>query len=165
MRSLAVLLGTGLRREAARYEKQIYAIGFAIYGLSEYARATGDAEALDYAKRLFEVIEKYSFDAEKNGYLEALTRDWYPIEDMRLSDKDENEKKTMNTHLHILEPYTNLYRVWKDERLKKQIRNLVNVFLDKILDANTYHLNLFLKTTGPISIRLYRTGMTLRPRG
>ncbi len=124
-------------------KKQIYAIGFAIYGLSEYVRATGDAEALDYAKRLFEVIEKYSFDAEKNGYLEALTRDWHPIEDMRLSDKDENEKKTMNTHLHILEPYTNLYRVWKDERLKKQIRNLVNVFLDKILDANTYHLNLF----------------------
>ena len=55
-------------------KKQIYAIGFAIYGLSEYTRATGDAEALDYAKRLFEVIEKYSFDAEKNGYLEALTR-------------------------------------------------------------------------------------------
>ena len=124
-------------------KKQIYAIGFAIYGLSEYVRATGDAEALDYAKRLFEVIEKYSFDAEKNGYLEALTRDWHPIADMRLSDKDENEKKTMNTHLHILEPYTNLYRVWKDERLKKQIRNLVNLFLDKILDADTYHLNLF----------------------
>ena len=109
-------------------KKQIYAIGFAIYGLSEYTRATGDAEALDYAKRLFEVIEKYSFDAEKNGYLEALTRDWCPIEDMRLSDKDENEKKTMNTHLHILEPYTNLYRVWKDERLGKQIYNLVTCF-------------------------------------
>lgn len=124
-------------------KKQIYAIGFAIYGLSEYTRATGDAEALDYAKCLFEVIEKYSFDAEKNGYLEALTRNWCPIEDMRLSDKDENEKKTMNTHLHILEPYTNLYRVWKDERLGKQIYNLVNLFLDKILDAETYHLNLF----------------------
>ena len=62
---------------------------------------------------------------------------------MRLSDKDENEKKTMNHHLHILEPYTNLYRVWKDERLGKQIYNLVNLFLDKILDAETYHLNLF----------------------
>lgn len=96
--------------------------------MSEFARATGDAEALDYTCRLFEVIEKYSFDAGKNGYLEALTRDWHPIEDMRLSDKDENEKKTMNTHLHILEPYTNLYRVWKDEHLKKQIVNLVNLF-------------------------------------
>lgn len=114
---------------------------------------------------LFEVIEKYSFDAEKNGYLEALTRDWCPIEDMRLSDKDENEKKTMNTHLHILEPYTNLYRVWKDECLGKQIYNLVNLFLDKILDAETYHLNLFLKMTGPTNIRLYHTDMILRRRG
>lgn len=124
-------------------KKQIYAIGFAIYGLSEYTRATGDVEALDFAKKLFEVIEKYSFDVDQNGYLEALTREWNPIADMRLSEKDENEKKTMNTHLHILEPYTNLYRVWKDERLKKQIHNLVNLFLDKILDSETYHLNLF----------------------
>lgn len=126
-------------------KKQIYALGFAIYGLSEYARATGDEEALEYAIRLFEVIEKYSFDAEKNGYVEALTRDWQPIADMRLSDKDENEKKTMNTHLHILEPYANLYRVWKDGRLKTQLKNLIELFVTKILDTQTYHLNLFLE--------------------
>ena len=124
-------------------KKQIYALGFAIYGLSEYARATGDEEALEYAIRLFEVIEKYSFDAEKNGYVEALTRDWQPIADMRLSDKDENEKKTMNTHLHILEPYANLYRVWKNGRLKTQLKNLIELFVTKILDTQTYHLNLF----------------------
>lgn len=124
-------------------KKQIYALGFAIYGLSEYAHATGDEEALEYAIRLFEVIEKYSFDAEKNGYVEALTRDWQPIADMRLSDKDENEKKTMNTHLHILEPYANLYRVWKDGRLKTQLKNLIELFVTKILDTQTYHLNLF----------------------
>lgn len=124
-------------------KKQIYAIGFAIYGLSEYARATGDAEALEYAQRLFEVIEQHSFDPVQNGYLEALTRDWQPIEDMRLSDKDENEKKTMNTHLHILEPYTNLYRIWKDERLERQLRNLIDVFITRILDPQTGHLNLF----------------------
>lgn len=124
-------------------KKQIYALGFAIYGLSEYARATGDEEALKYAIRLFEVIEKYSFDTEKNGYVEALTRDWQPIADMRLSDKDENEKKTMNTHLHILEPYANLYRVWKDGRLKTQLKNLIELFVTKILDTQTYHLNLF----------------------
>ena len=124
-------------------KKQIYAIGFAIYGLSEYHRATGDAEALEYAVRLFEDIEKHSFDPVKNGYCEALTRQWGEIADMRLSDKDENERKTMNTHLHILEPYTNLYRVWKDEHLKKQLRNLILIFTDKILDHRTYHLNLF----------------------
>lgn len=124
-------------------KKQIYALGFAIYGLSEYARATGDREALEYAVRLFEVIEKYSLDPVQNGYVEALTREWQPIQDMRLSDKDENEKKTMNTHLHILEPYANLYRVWKDERLEKQLRNLIKVFVTRILDAESGHLNLF----------------------
>ena len=106
-------------------KKQIYAIGFAIYGLSEYYRATADAEALTYAIHLFESIETHSFDKIKNGYCEALTREWGEIDDMRLSEKDANERKTMNTHLHILEPYTNLYRVWKDERLKNQLRNLI----------------------------------------
>jgi len=124
-------------------KKQIYALGFAIYGLSEYNRATGDKEALEYAVKLFHSIEDYSFDKKKNGYVEALTREWNEIADMRLSEKDANEKKTMNTHLHILEPYTNLYRVWKDEELKKQIKNLVLVFLDKILNKETNHLRLF----------------------
>jgi len=124
-------------------KKQIYAIGFAIYGLSEYYRAIGDRNVLEYAIKLFDAIERYSFDADKNGYLEALTREWDEIADMRLSDKDENEKKTMNTHLHILEPYTNLYRVWKDKRLEKQLRNLIEIFLDKILNKQTYHFDLF----------------------
>ncbi|WP_322932816.1 AGE family epimerase/isomerase [Bacteroides sp. CG01] len=124
-------------------KKQIYALGFAIYGLSEYNRATEDKEALDYAVRLFESIEAHSFDAVKNGYCEALTREWDEIEDMRLSEKDANERKTMNTHLHILEPYTNLYRVWKDERLKNQLYNLILIFTDKILNRETGHLQLF----------------------
>lgn len=124
-------------------KKQIYALGFAIYGLSEYARATGDTEALDYAVRLFHDIESHSFDTERNGYLEAFNEDWSPIGDMRLSEKDINECKTMNTHLHILEPYTALYRVWKDSRLEKQLRNLIGVFREKILDRKTGHLRLF----------------------
>lgn len=124
-------------------KKQIYALGFAIYGLSEYHRATGDEEALRYAIRLFEAIEAHSFDPKRNGYLEAFTADWQPIEDMRLSDKEANEKKTMNTHLHILEPYANLYRVWKDPRLERQLRNLIELFMGQILDAKTHHLNLF----------------------
>lgn len=139
-------------------KKQIYAIGFAIYGLSEYARATGDKEALEYAQRLFEVIEQHSFDPVQNGYLEALTRDWQPIEDMRLSDKDENEKKTMNTHLHILEPYTNLYRIWKDERLERQLRNLIDVFITRILDPQTGHLNLFFEEDWTNKYRIYSYG-------
>lgn len=139
-------------------KKQIYAIGFAIYGLSEYARATGDEEALAYAQQLFDVIEQHSFDSEQNGYVEALTRDWQPIEDMRLSNKDENEKKTMNTHLHILEPYTNLYRVWKDEQLERQLRNLIEVFITRILDPQTGHLNLFFEEDWTNKYRIYSYG-------
>ena len=127
-------------------KKQIYAQGFAIYGLSEYYRVTGDEKTLNHAIELYNLIEKYSFDSEKNGYLEAFTQDWLLIEDMRLSEKDANEQKTMNTHLHILEPYTNLYRVWKDDSLKKQLKNLIEVFIEKIIDSETGHLRLFFDT-------------------
>ena len=124
-------------------KKQTYAIGFAIYGFSEYARATGDAEALEMAKRLYHDIETHAYDSENQGYIEAFTCDWQPIADMRLSDKDENGSRTMNTHLHIIEPYTNLYRVWKDAALEKSIRNLLDIFTDKLLNPETHHLDLF----------------------
>ena len=122
--------------------KQIYAIAFAIYGISEYYRACGDEGALELAKRLYASIEEHSFDETKNGYVEALSRDWQPMDDVRLSDKDENALKTMNTHLHILEAYANLYRVWKDEGLKKQLKNLIELFLDIIIQDD-YHFGLF----------------------
>lgn len=124
-------------------KKQIYAVSFTIYGLSEYARATGDKEALDTAVSLYYDIEKHAYDALHQGYVEALTRDWQPIADMRLSDKDENGSRTMNTHLHILEPYTNLYRVWKSPELEKSIRGLLHIFMDKLFNSDTHHLDLF----------------------
>lgn len=132
-------------------KKQFYAIGFTIYGLSEYVRAVrtlgtkteDEKEALETAIALFNVIEEHSFDKEYNGYIEACTRDWQPIEDMRLSDLDENYPKSQNTHLHIIEPYSNLYRVWKNERLEKALRNLIFIFTDKILNPETHHLDLF----------------------
>lgn len=128
-------------------KKQFYAMGFAIYGLSEFARATGDAEAKEYALRLFHDIEKHSRDRVSNGYVEAKQRDWEPIADMRLSDKDWNASKTMNTHLHIIEPYTNLLRVItpadKDyAALREATTNLLNLFLDKFMQPNG-HLGLF----------------------
>lgn len=124
-------------------KKQIYSQAFFIYALTEYYRVSGDEEALDRAKQLFRLIEKHSFDNLKNGYFEAYSRDWVLLDDLRLSEKDANEKKTMNTHLHILEAYTNLYRVWKDNLLEKQLKNLIHLFLDKIINKNTHHLDLF----------------------
>ena len=124
-------------------KKQSYAIGFTIYGMSELARATGDREALNCALALYESIEQHAFDAKDNGYIEALTRDWQPIADMRLSEKDENGSRTMNTHLHIIEPYTNLYRVAPTHELKDRLVNLLHIFTDKLLNSQTSHLDLF----------------------
>lgn len=124
-------------------KNQIYALGFMIYGLSEYYMTTRNEEALGHAKMLFNSIEKYSFDPDLNGYFEAFDENWVILEDLRLSDKDANEKKTMNTHLHILEAYTNLFRIWKDEKLKSQLRNLIEVFIGKIIDQETWHFQLF----------------------
>ena len=123
-------------------KKQFYAIAFAIYGLAEYFRATSSDKALGCAINLYHSIDTHSRDTERGGYIEACTRDWRPIEDMRLSDKDQNDAKTMNTHLHILEGYTNLYRVWKDDQLHSRLRELVELFLDRITGADG-HLQLF----------------------
>lgn len=124
-------------------KKQIYSQAFFIYALVEYYRLTGDPECLNKAKELFRLIELHSFDSVQNGYLEAFDRSWGLLIDLRLSEKDANEKKTMNTHLHILEAYTNLYRVWKDDGLKIQLKNLIELFLERIINKETHHLNLF----------------------
>lgn len=124
-------------------KKQIYSQAFFIYALSEYTMATDDAACKEAAIRLFELIERHSFDPVHHGYFEAFDRQWQPLEDMRLSEKDANEKKTMNTHLHILEAYTNLYRVWRDELLAKKLRSLILLFTEKIIDPVSHHLNLF----------------------
>ena len=152
-------------------KKQFYAIGFAIYGLTEYARATGDREALEYALDLYDCIEEHAFDQEHNGYIEACTREWGTIADMRLSELDANYPKSQNTHLHIIEPYTNLLRCLREFQAKQScdyvpaigavlpigvsvpmetilsvessVRNLIDIFTDKILNPETHHLDLF----------------------
>lgn len=124
-------------------KKQIYAQAFAIYALSEYYRCFKDEISLQEAIELYRLIELHSFDKKLGGYFEAFSREWNETGDLRLSEKDANEKKTMNTHLHVLEAYTSLYRVWKDEGLKKQLQKLITIFIEKIVNSKHYHLNLF----------------------
>ena len=124
-------------------KKQIYAQAFGIYALTEYYMATEDKESLEYAIKIYEAIEKYSYDQEYRGYFEACTREWMPTDDLQLAESDMNEKKSMNNHLHILEAYTNLYRVWKDEKFKGQLEDLIKVTIEHIIDNKTYHFKLF----------------------
>lgn len=127
---------------AINKRKQIYAQAFTIYALSEYYTFSKNTEALEWAIEIFNLIEKHAHDYNFEGYIEAFNEDWSPIQDMRLSDKDENEAKTMNTHLHILEAYTSLYKAHKDSLVKSRLANLVQLFLDKFLTKEG-HLKLF----------------------
>jgi mannobiose 2-epimerase len=127
----------------AETKKQIYALAFNIYACSEYFVATHNEYARQIAIDGYQLIQKYSYDPAYGGYLEAFTHNWQEINDLRLSEKDANEKKTMNTHLHVLEAYTNLYRIWPDKTLADAIRGLLDIFLNKILNPETGHLHLF----------------------
>ncbi|SNR34247.1 AGE family epimerase/isomerase [Flavobacterium sp. ov086] len=124
-------------------KNQIYALAFAIYGLSEYYAISKEDKALEIAINLYLKIQEHSYDPENKGYFEALTRNWQPIEDLRLSDKDANEKKTMNTHLHIVEAYANLFKAWKDKKLQSDIIELLETIEKHFINTETGHLRLF----------------------
>ncbi|MFV8343943.1 AGE family epimerase/isomerase [Flavobacterium sp. XS2P39] len=124
-------------------KNQIYAIAFVIYGMTEYYAVSKDEKALEVAIALYKKIQEHSYDSIHKGYLEAFTRDWKNIDDLRLSDKDANEKKTMNTHLHIVEAYANLYKVWKNDTLQKDIIELLHVIDTHFINEETGHLSLF----------------------
>lgn len=121
-------------------KKQVYAQAFTIYALSEYYKVRSESkEVLDWAIELFHLLEQHAFDVERNGYLEALDTSWGRLKDVRLSEKDLNAAKTMNTHLHVLEAYTNLYRVWADEQLGRQLSNLLKLMLCRFVDARDHY--------------------------
>lgn len=124
-------------------KKQIYGQAFGIYALSEYFLLTGDPHAKKMALDLFGLIEKYSLDTEYGGYWEAFDQNWGPLDDLRLGTNDANEPKTMNTHLHILEAYTNLYRIESSKEVEKALENLLLLFVDKFWNQKNGHLHLF----------------------
>ena len=119
--------------------KQVYAQAFSIYALSEYYIFSKNEDAKNWAIELFNQIEKHAKDNKNIGYFEAFNEDWSPIEDMRLSDKDMNASKTMNTHLHILEAYTTLLKIYDSEALRESLKMLVDVFLEKFLNKNNHY--------------------------
>jgi len=138
--------------------KQIYALAFTIYGLAEYFKISRHAPALQLAIELFYTIERYSYDPDQGGYIEAFTTEWKLLDDLRLSDKDRNAPKTMNTHLHIIEAYANLYAVWQDPQLKVAIVSLLDIFEKHIINKKSGHLDLFFDRNWHITSQLISYG-------
>ena len=124
-------------------KKRIYGQAFTVYALAEYASASAENEPLERAIALHQLIEEASHDARNGGYFETYERDWKLAAEQRLSEVDMDEKKSMNTHLHMLEAYANLLRQWKDPGLNDRLHELVRIFLDHVIDPQTNHFRMF----------------------
>lgn len=138
--------------------KQTYSQSFFIYALSEYYRATGDQDALNAAKEIYRLLEKHAVDPKSDGYFEVFDREWKRTNELLIGEKTSKDVKTMNTHLHMMEAYANLYRVWPDPKLAGRLKNLISLFTDKIIDPKSFHLNVFLDSNWQITSTLYSYG-------
>ncbi len=132
------------RGQIVRDRKQVYAQAFCIYALVSYFRLTQDQSVLNQAMNLFRIVETKCVDSTRGGYIEAFSRNWETIEDLRLSERDRNFPKTMNTHLHLLEAYTSLHSVVGSTETATALQGCVGLFENRLLDPVSLHLRMFL---------------------
>jgi mannobiose 2-epimerase len=129
--------------EPKAVNKLIYLQVFGIYALSEYYRATGEKPALGKSIAIYNLIEEHSRDREHGGYYDSLNRKWGRVNAAQY-DLIGPAPKSQNSHVHILEGYTSLLRVWPDPGLRAHQRDLVDTVIKHIIDPRTHHLILFM---------------------
>jgi mannobiose 2-epimerase len=131
------------RGKPVETKKRIYGQAFAVYALAEYAAASGEEESRERAIALQHIIEKASHDGKYGGYFETYERDWKLAEKQQLSEVDMDEKKSMNTQLHLLEAYASLLGRWNDDGLRERLRELLGIFLARVIHPETNHFRMF----------------------
>jgi mannobiose 2-epimerase len=120
--------------------KHTYAQAFVIYALSKYYEFHPADEAMQNIQDFFCFLDKKAKDPDHPGYLESFTRNWEAIDENRMADN--NEPKSMNTHLHVLEAYAAVYRIWKDKLVQQRLSELLELFLHQIIREDG-HLGIF----------------------
>ncbi len=131
------------RGEPVDDRKHAYPHAFAVYGLAAYHRLCDKPSLVETAKGLYQLLQTHLRDSENGGYVEGCSRNWQALTDYRLSDKEPNVPKTMNTHLHVLEAWTELLRETGDPGLRQTHRSLMQILLDRMLDPAKGHFRQF----------------------
>ncbi|MDZ7292215.1 MAG: AGE family epimerase/isomerase [candidate division KSB1 bacterium] len=136
-------------------EKRAYGNAFAIYALASYYAMSGDTSALNLAQKTFAWLEKHSHDPEYGGYFDQMARDgsWLRKNRTQAWDSPSIGWKNQNSSIHLLEAFTELYRVWPDSLLRQRLVEMLKVIRDTIVTPQGY-LTLFLKRDWtPVSFR------------
>ena len=137
--------------------KHTYNQAFAIYALSEYYMASANKEALELAYEIYELIEGKCRD--KDGYLESFAVDFtFDPNNDKLSENGVMAQRTMNTLLHVLEAYTNLYKADHNQKVKEKLKTIINIFETKIYDSNNRRMKVFFDKEYNSLIDLYSYG-------
>jgi len=126
--------------EVANDIKHTYAQAFVIYSLCKYYEFRPLDTVMQKIRDFFSLLEEKAKDPVNAGYRESFTRDWKIYSENRMADN--NEPKSMNTHLHVLEAWAALYKVWKDPLVERRLTELMNLFLDKII-RKSGHFGIF----------------------
>ncbi len=140
-------------------EKRTYGNAFGIYALASLYELTCDPEVLDFAKKAFEWLESHAYDHECKGYFQFLTRHGEPFDEESqyrsvASDVCEVGLKDQNSSIHLLEAYTELYRVWKDDTLRARLAALLELVRDTIVTEKGYLRLFFTRDWTPVSFRM-----------
>jgi mannobiose 2-epimerase len=110
-------------------EKILYGHSFIIYSLSEFTLATGDPRGIEYAEKVFDLIQKYCADTHYGGYFEMFHRDWT----LKGKGSEGGDRKTLDVHMHLMEAYTTLYECSNKEVHRRKLLEIIKLHIDKIL--------------------------------
>jgi len=110
-------------------KKIVYGHGFAVYALSEYTLATGDARGLEYAERVFDMLQKYCADTMFGGYFEMFNRGW----ELAGAGAQGGDRKTLDVHMHLMEAFTTLYEATRSELHRRKLLEDIRIVVERML--------------------------------
>jgi mannobiose 2-epimerase len=110
-------------------EKIVYGHSFAIYSLSEYTLATGDPRGLEYAEKVFDLLQKYAVDTYYGGYFEMFHHDWT----LKGPGSAGGDRKTLDAHMHLMEAFTTLYEASGKEIHRRKLLEIIELLIHKIM--------------------------------